>query len=68
MNLASFKNLHPWKISNEEAKELQKKLAGELKFTVLGKLPRLIAGVDSSFIQSGEEEYIITVIVVLSFP
>jgi len=68
MNLASFKNLHSWKISNEEAKELQKKLAGELKFTVLGKLPRLIAGVDSAFIRDGEEEYIITVIVVLSFP
>jgi deoxyribonuclease V len=68
MNLASFKNLHPWKVSTEEAKEIQKKLASDLKFTVLGKLPRLIAGVDSAFIQNGEEEYIITVIVVLSFP
>jgi len=68
MNLASYKNLHSWKITNEEAKELQTQLAGELKFTVLGKLPRLIAGADSAFIRIAGEEHIITVIVVLSFP
>lgn len=55
-------------MSIEEATELQTRLSKDLKFTVLGKFPRLIAGVDSSFITIGEEEFIITVIAVLSFP
>jgi deoxyribonuclease V len=39
-----------------------------LRFTQLGQLPRLIAGVDSSFFSVEDKDYILTVIVVLSFP
>jgi len=48
--------------------QIQRELANNLKFTVLGRMPRLIAGVDSSFFKQGEQEFIITVIVVISFP
>lgn len=39
-----------------------------LRFSPLGQMPRLIAGVDSSFFIVDDKEYILTVIVVLSFP
>ena len=52
----------------DEALDLQKDLVKNLRFSPLGQMPRLIAGVDSSFFTVDDKEYILTVIVVLSFP
>ncbi|HPF17199.1 MAG TPA: endonuclease V [Thermotogota bacterium] len=52
----------------DEALEIQKELVKNLRFSPLGQMPRLIAGVDSSFFTVEDKEYILTVIVVLSFP
>ena len=52
----------------DEALEIQRELVKNLRFSPLGQMPRLIAGVDSSFFTIDEKEYILTVIVVLSFP
>ncbi len=52
----------------DEALDLQKELVKNLRFSPLGQMPRLIAGVDSSFFTVDDKEYILTVIVVLSFP
>jgi len=55
-------------VEADEALEIQRKLVKNLRFSPLGQMPRLIAGVDSSFFTVDEKEYILTVIVVLSFP
>lgn len=52
----------------DEALNIQRELVKNLRFSPLGQMPRLIAGVDSSFFTLDEKEYILTVIVVLSFP
>lgn len=39
-----------------------------MRFSFIGRVPRLIAGVDASFIKKNDQDYILTVIVVLSFP
>ncbi|MFP4460997.1 MAG: endonuclease V [Thermotogota bacterium] len=52
----------------DEALEIQRDLVNNLRFSPLGQMPRLIAGVDSSFFNIEDKEYILTVIVVLSFP
>lgn len=52
----------------DEALEIQRELVKNLRFSPLGQMPRLIAGVDSSFFSVDDKEYILTVIVVLSFP
>jgi len=55
-------------VEADEALEIQKELVKNLRFSPLGQMPRLIAGVDSSFFTVEDKEYILTVIVVLSFP
>jgi len=55
-------------VEADEALEIQKELVNNLRFSPLGQMPRLIAGVDSSFFTADDKEYILTVIVVLSFP
>ncbi|MEA1885429.1 MAG: endonuclease V [Thermotogota bacterium] len=52
----------------DEALDIQRELVKNLRFSPLGQMPRLIAGVDSSFFTVNDKEYILTVIVVLSFP
>jgi len=52
----------------EEAKSIQETLTKKLKFTVLGQLPRLIAGVDLSYTKKDGQEHALAVIAVLSFP
>jgi len=55
-------------VEADEALEIQRELVKNLRFSPLGQMPRLIAGVDSSFFSVDDKEYILTVIVVLSFP
>lgn len=68
MNLAHLANLHSWKVEPEEARQIQTELAKKLKFTVMGQLPRQIAGVDLSYTKKDDQEYALAVIAVLSFP
>jgi deoxyribonuclease V len=55
-------------VEADEALDIQRGLVNHLRFSPLGQMPRLIAGVDSSFFTVDGNEYILTVIVVLSFP
>jgi deoxyribonuclease V len=58
-----IRNLHSWQISYKEAIELQKKLAGRVRFIPLRKPPQLVAGLDCAFSKDGKR--IIAAVVVL---
>ena len=61
-----IRNLHGWQISYKEAIELQKKLAGRVRFIPLRKPPQLVAGLDCAFSKDGKR--IIAAVVVLKLP
>jgi deoxyribonuclease V len=61
-----IRNLHSWQISYKEAIELQKKLAGRVRFIPLRKPPQLVAGLDCAFSKDGKR--IIAAVVVLELP
>lgn len=58
-----MRNLHEWNLSCAEARELQRRLAGEVEIAPLTKEPRVIAGLDCAF--SGEGKRIFAAAVVL---
>lgn len=48
-----MRNLHEWNLSYPEAREVQKRLAGVVRFTPLERQPGLIAGLDCAFSRDG---------------
>jgi deoxyribonuclease V len=48
-----MRNLHGWDLSYAEARELQKRLAGEVRSAPLRKSPGTIAGLDCAFSRDG---------------
>jgi len=58
-----MRNLHEWNLSYAEARELQRRLAGEVEFVPLREEPRLIVGLDCAF--SGDGKRIFAAAVVL---
>jgi deoxyribonuclease V len=61
-----IKNLHNWNLSYQQAIELQKRLARQVKHTKLRKQPKTVAGLDCAFSKNGRK--IIAVVVVLKLP
>jgi deoxyribonuclease V len=60
------KNLHSWNLSYKQAIDLQRRLASEVQFTPLKKMPELIAGLDCALSKDGQK--IIASAVVLRTP
>ena len=60
------KNLHSWDLSYSQARELQNKLAGQVKFTPIRKKPKLIAGLDCAL--SKDDKKIYAAVIVLKLP
>jgi len=58
-----MRKLHNWNLSYSEARDCQRELASQVKFTPLKKPPRLIAGIDCAFGRDGKK--IIASVVVL---
>ena len=61
-----LKNLHSWRLSYKEAIELQRKLAGWVRFIPLKEKPKLVAGLDCAFSKDGKR--IIAAVIVLKLP
>jgi deoxyribonuclease V len=59
-----MKRLHDWDLSYRQAVELQKRLAGRVRFTAFRKTPKVIGGLDCAFSKEGER--IVAVVVVLA--
>ena len=60
------KKLHSWNLSYSEAIKLQRRLAGQVKFTPMTRQPKLIGGLDCAFSKDGKK--IIAAAVVLRPP
>jgi deoxyribonuclease V len=58
-----MRNLHEWKVSYAEARELQSRLAEQVGFDPLDIEPKLVAGLDCAFSKDGKR--ILAVVVVL---
>lgn len=52
-----MRNLHEWNLSYAEARELQTRLAGQVRFEPLDKPPRLIVGLDCAFSKDGKRTF-----------
>jgi deoxyribonuclease V len=53
----NYKNLHPWNVSPNEAIEIQKQLAGEVRKETLTTEVKLVAGADISFERFSDTVY-----------
>ncbi len=60
------RDLHSWNMPYSQAAELQKRLAGKVRFVPFKKHPKLIAGIDCAFSKDGKK--IIAAVVVLKPP
>lgn len=54
-------NLHEWNLSYAEARELQTRLAGQVRFSPLKEQPRLIVGLDCAFSKDGKRTFAVAV-------
>ena len=61
-----MKKLHKWNLSYSQAREVQTRLAGRVKFTPLRKSPKVVAGIDCAFSRDGDR--ILAAVVVLGLP
>jgi deoxyribonuclease V len=61
-----MKKLHSWNLSYAQAKQLQVRLAGRVRFTALKSRPTVIAGLDCAFSKDGRR--IFAGVVVLRLP
>lgn len=52
-----MRNLHEWDLSYAEARELQTRLAGQVRFEPLDEPPRLIVGLDCAFSRDGRRTF-----------
>ncbi len=60
------RDLHSWNMPYSQAAQLQKRLAGKVRFVPLKKHPKIIAGIDCAFSKDGKK--IIAAVVVLKLP
>ncbi len=60
------KDLHKWNLSYAQAAQLQRDLAGKVRFTPLTKAVKLVAGLDCALSRDGQR--IIAVVIVLKMP
>jgi deoxyribonuclease V len=61
-----MKKLHEWNLSYSQAREVQTRLAGKVRFTPLGAIPQVVAGIDCAFSRDGQR--ILAAVVVLRLP
>lgn len=61
-----MKKIHDWDLSYSQARELQTRLAGKVKFTPIKKKPKLVAGLDCALSKDGKKIY--AAVVVLKLP
>jgi deoxyribonuclease V len=57
-----MRKLHDWDLSYAQARELQKRLAGEVEFTPLEGVPKVIAGLDCAFSRDGKRTFAAVVV------
>ena len=57
-----MRNLHEWNLSYTEARDLQRRLAGEVEFSAIKEEPRLIAGLDCAFSGDGKRVFAAAVV------
>jgi deoxyribonuclease V len=60
------RKLHKWDLSYAEARDLQIRLARQVKFTAMKKTPALVAGLDCAF--SKDDKRIFAAVVVIGLP
>jgi len=56
------RDLHSWDLSYAEARELQSRLAGRVRFSALRRQPRLVAGLDCAFSKDGKRVFAAAVV------
>jgi deoxyribonuclease V len=61
-----MKKLHKWDLPYSQAREVQTRLAGKVRFTPLRKNPKVAAGIDCAFSEDGRR--ILAAVVVLRLP
>jgi deoxyribonuclease V len=61
-----MKKLHKWDLPYSQAREVQTRLAGKVRFTPLRKNPKVVAGIDCAFSEDGRR--ILAAVVVLRLP
>jgi len=57
-----MQQLHQWDLSYAEARALQMRLAGRVRFTKLAKEPKLVAGLDCAFGEGGKRIFAAAVV------
>ncbi len=57
-----MRNLHEWNLSYAQARQLQKQLASQVKFTPLRTVPKTIAGLDCAFSRDGKRIFAAAVV------
>ena len=50
-----MKRLHDWDLSYSQARDVQTRLAGKVRFTPLRKKAKLVAGIDCAFSKDGQK-------------
>jgi deoxyribonuclease V len=63
-----MRNLHEWNLSYAEARELQSRLAAEVRFTPLKRMPRVIVGLDCAFSKDGKRTFAAAVVLKVCSP
>jgi deoxyribonuclease V len=57
-----MRSLHPWDLSYAEARDLQTRLAGKVRFDRLEREPEFVAGLDCAFSQDGTRVFATVVV------
>lgn len=61
-----IRNLHSWKVSTAQAREIQERLAKKIRLKPLTTTPKIIAGLDCAFTK--DKQNVIACIVLFTFP
>jgi len=57
-----MRELHEWNLSYAEARELQARLAGKVRFTSLKEMPEVVGGLDCAFSKDGKRTFAAAVV------
>jgi deoxyribonuclease V len=57
-----MRKLHDWSLSYAEAREVQERLAGRVRFTPLTRVPRVVVGLDCAFSRDGKRIFAAAVV------
>jgi deoxyribonuclease V len=60
--VTAMRKLHDWNLSYAEARELQSRLAGEVQFTPLKQMPKVVVGLDCAFSKDGKRIFAAAVV------